>query len=450
METARAVAFDPQVQKRCVTLEGDVCDPRGTLSGGSKANGLGACLGLLVELSEAKGAAETLGKTAADAATASRAAEAHAAALADLDAKRGVAEAREAAARENLHASAGGAALKGVEDLANELKELDEERSTAETTDAEATARLETLERDGKAIEAERKRELAKLDAEAKATKKAFAAADRKRAEAEKRLKTAQAELRALGDETRTAGRSLESLESALATSAKALEVADAELETATEAKDAAQQGLEEARAELDAAEAEASGLAEAAAAARKRAAACDVDAKKKAHAAQRLRSDASAAAKRVSALSAKHAWIPAEKGFFGRPGGDYDFAARAGGAAKARADLDALAANQDRLARKINKRVMGMIEKSERDYDDLTAKKATVGRDRAKIEVCGPARSNRTCLLAASDASSNFRRARGRSTRRRGGAATPRRGPLRGGAATPPRRRCDAPAAST
>ena len=27
------------------------------------------------------------------------------------------------------------------------------------------------------------------------------------------------------------------------------------------------------------------------------------------------------------------------------------------------------------------------MIEKSERDYDDLTAKKATVARDRSKIE---------------------------------------------------------------
>ena len=38
-------------------------------------------------------------------------------------------------------------------------------------------------------------------------------------------------------------------------------------------------------------------------------------------------------------------------------------------------------------MARKINKRVMGMIEKSERDYDDLTAKKATVARDRSKIE---------------------------------------------------------------
>ena len=56
-------------------------------------------------------------------------------------------------------------------------------------------------------------------------------------------------------------------------------------------------------------------------------------------------------------------------------------------GAARARADLDKLERAQDKLARKINKRVMGMIEKSERDYDDLTAKKATVARDRSKIE---------------------------------------------------------------
>ena len=87
------------------------------------------------------------------------------------------------------------------------------------------------------------------------------------------------------------------------------------------------------------------------------------------------------------SSLTEKHTWIPHEKGFFGCAGGDYDFAAREGGAARARADLDKLERAQDKLARKINKRVMGMIEKSERDYDDLTAKKATVARDRSKIE---------------------------------------------------------------
>ena len=34
LEIAKKIAFDPQVRVRCVTLEGDVVDPNGTLSGG--------------------------------------------------------------------------------------------------------------------------------------------------------------------------------------------------------------------------------------------------------------------------------------------------------------------------------------------------------------------------------------------------------------------------------
>ena len=169
--------------------------------------------------------------------------------------------------------------------------------------------------------------------------------------------------------------------------SKRALERADKALSEAVSVRDEAQQGLDEAAAELDAAESEARQLGEEASAARKRAAACDVEAKKATHTAARLKTEAANAARRVESLTEKHTWIPHEKGFFGCAGGDYDFAAREGGAARARADLDKLERAQDKLARKINKRVMGMIEKSERDYDDLTAKKATVARDRSKIE---------------------------------------------------------------
>lgn len=37
-ETAKKLAFDPRVGKQCVTLEGDVYSPSGTLSGGSSSN----------------------------------------------------------------------------------------------------------------------------------------------------------------------------------------------------------------------------------------------------------------------------------------------------------------------------------------------------------------------------------------------------------------------------
>ena len=189
------------------------------------------------------------------------------------------------------------------------------------------------------------------------------------------------------GDERNASGTSLKGLENALNASKRALERADKALADACSIRDEAQAGLDEAAAELDAAESEARQLGEEATAARKRAAACDVEAKKATHTAARLKTEAANAARRVESLTEKHTWIPHEKGFFGCAGGDYDFAAREGGAARARADLDKLERAQDKLARKINKRVMGMIEKSERDYDDLTAKKATVARDRSKIE---------------------------------------------------------------
>ena len=35
IDTASKVAYDPKVSRKCVTLEGDVVDPQGTLSGGN-------------------------------------------------------------------------------------------------------------------------------------------------------------------------------------------------------------------------------------------------------------------------------------------------------------------------------------------------------------------------------------------------------------------------------
>lgn len=37
-DTARKLSFDPRVNMNCVTLEGDVYSPNGTLSGGSSSN----------------------------------------------------------------------------------------------------------------------------------------------------------------------------------------------------------------------------------------------------------------------------------------------------------------------------------------------------------------------------------------------------------------------------
>lgn len=39
MNVAKKVTFNERILRKCVTLEGDVCDPSGTLSGGARKQG---------------------------------------------------------------------------------------------------------------------------------------------------------------------------------------------------------------------------------------------------------------------------------------------------------------------------------------------------------------------------------------------------------------------------
>ena len=75
-----------------------------------------------------------------------------------------------------------------------------------------------------------------------------------------------------------------------------------------------------------------------------------------------------------VQALENAHDWIDAEKQFFGRAHTGYDFEAQSLSEAQAR--LAHLEQEQVKLAKRINKKVMGMFEKAEHEYQELMKKK--------------------------------------------------------------------------
>ena len=109
-----------------------------------------------------------------------------------------------------------------------------------------------------------------------------------------------------------------------------------------------------------------------------------------------------------------RNPWMEAERDSFGEPGGEFDFS-NAKHVAKQRAALGSQAATLSMLAKKVNKKVssacngprrslmacpsdltsfslllaqvLSMFEKAEAEYADLMEKKATVERDKAKIE---------------------------------------------------------------
>ncbi|CAK8561036.1 unnamed protein product [Lathyrus sativus] len=87
----------------------------------------------------------------------------------------------------------------------------------------------------------------------------------------------------------------------------------------------------------------------------------------------------------RVDKLIEKHAWIASEKQLFGKSGTDYDFSSRNPG--KSREDLEKLQAEQSGLEKRVNKKVMAMFEKAEDEYNDLMSKKNIIENDKSKIK---------------------------------------------------------------
>ncbi|XP_015070610.1 structural maintenance of chromosomes protein 2-1 [Solanum pennellii] len=87
----------------------------------------------------------------------------------------------------------------------------------------------------------------------------------------------------------------------------------------------------------------------------------------------------------KVEKLIEKHSWIASEKQLFGRSGTDYDFGSR--DPRDARENFEKLQADQSGLEKRVNKKVMSMFEKAEDEYNDLMSKKNIIENDKSKIK---------------------------------------------------------------
>ena len=99
----------------------------------------------------------------------------------------------------------------------------------------------------------------------------------------------------------------------------------------------------------------------------------------------QRFQKELQSAEACVRELLKRHPWMEAEKGQFGVAGTEYDFKKRK--PAQLQKELAAKRANLETLSKKINKKVLSMLESAEQEYSDLRSKKEIVEKDKEKIE---------------------------------------------------------------
>ena len=334
---------------RTVTLEGDVYDPSGTISGGSK-NQLGTTLAKLSELTEAKRHLDEK-QSKLDEIELSLSSQKSAATKYDkLSAKLELAQAELDATEKHMSQTSFGVLVEQRDSMTKEIDAAERECVEMEKEKNEKWALYEQLKEKKDELTQQREQRFASIEQEVRDAKADAHEKAKEAREAESRSQTLVLELESLKAE-------LAAAEEALSVAERALEEAfDQEAQTQMEVGET-QAVYEEARSKLDVVEKDmASCSSEVVALKRqkddlvKEAEAAMLEAKKLSVNISRVKKERVGAEKAVAAMLKKFTWIESEKSAFGVAGGDYDFEATNPNAAESQ--LKELKGEQDSLVR--------------------------------------------------------------------------------------------------
>lgn len=383
MDTARQVAFDRGVRARTVTLEGDSFEPQGTLTGGSKAQ-LGTILAKLTRLREITEAVGALKQRKATAEQKLKALEKDMQRHQELSQALELADQKSTLLSTRLAGSSHAQLLARLTELEASVEEAVEAGKTAQKTAAAARAKRDQLQREEAAFRSKREAALAALGGKVDKAKAKVTAATEALGKAKQKLQVAELEAETLrndfgglGAQLLAAEKSTDKLAEDAEAVAKSVQKWQSDYGLARDALAALKEQQTSLDNEVKALRKEADKYA-------KKMETAELDRKKAEHRFTKMQREGESAGKFVQAMLKKHPWIETERQFFGKAGTDYDFGARDVAGAQRR--LKALQTEQATLGRKINKKVMGMIEKAETEYQELVRKKAVIEGDKKKI----------------------------------------------------------------
>merc|ERR1740117_863605 len=241
------------------------------------------------------------------------------------------------------------------------------------------------LEASIKDFESQRKNKIKEIEKELAGGKKKVAASEKALNQAQQAVDTCQLELSGLQQELAGFDALVEDAETKIAQQSGEVKEAAVVMKERKGAYDEAKTALDTKKDKMAQAEKEVNHLKKTKSRLAKQVANKELEIKKVAHKITRLRTDRTDAQQHVKVMLKKHDWIATEQQFFGKPHTDYDFEATSPKSAGLR--LNALQAEQEELGKKINKKVMGMFEKAEQEYQDLMKKRDIIEKEKKKIE---------------------------------------------------------------
>eukprot|EP00808_Paulinella_micropora_P020662 g57751.t1 len=383
-KSAEAVTFHEQIKTRSVTLQGDIFDPAGTLTGGAGPKGGG----VLAQLQELNALSERVGAREAELQATQAELEAlhgHQEASKKLAVQKELLCTEVALAKSRMQDSTYAKLKQESDDMEAQLTQIEADAKQAASAEAAALKKAGELERSIKDFEKERKNKLKQMEKQVVLEKK-------KLAETKKTLKNEHTQLEKLALEEEGLKADLEAakeqvveVSERIKTLAQKVQELEQMVSEQKEDYDKVNKELEEEKSLLAATDKKLSALQKQKDKLEKQQTDAELEIKSLGMQITRMVSDQTEANKVLAKLEKEHKWIEGEKHLFGRDHSDYDFQKQS--RKQASQSLAKLRTEQDTLSKKINKKVMGMFEKAENEYGDLMKKKEIILQDKSKIE---------------------------------------------------------------
>ncbi|KAK1139293.1 Structural maintenance of chromosomes protein 2 [Aspergillus melleus] len=383
-DTAKRVTFDPAVRVKSVTFDGDVYDPSGTLSGGSSPNSSGVLvtLGKLNEITREIRSKERLLATLEDTMRKEKK---------KLDAARSIKQELDlknheiTLTEEQISNNSSSSIIQAVEEMKANIQQLKNDIADAKTRQSEASKDIKRIEKDMSEFNNNKDSKLAELQESLDSLKKSLAKNSNSVKTLQKELQDSRLESEQVGGDLSAAEEQSAEAENTLQSQMEEIESMKRDQARIKDAHDMAQAQLDDERAKLTGFDDELRDLDATMKAKNSQITEEGLEMQKLGHQLEKLQKDQQAAAQAVAHMEDEHEWIADEKDNFGRPNTAYDFKNQ--NIAECKSTLRNLTERFQGMKKKINPKVMNMIDSVEKKEAALKNMMKTVIRDKRKIE---------------------------------------------------------------
>jgi structural maintenance of chromosome 2 len=382
--TAKKVTFDPAVRLKSVTVEGDVYDPSGTLSGGSAASGNGVLLKLqkldtITQelLSEEAKLADLEAGIARDAQKLQNARQLQQ----ELDLKNHEIQLAETQIASNSSSSI----IASVQEMKENIIALKSTIEDAKQRQSDAQSEVKRVEKDMKDFSSNKGAKLEQLQTDLDKLKKALSKAESTIKPLAQQLREANIDAEQAGSDLVTAQEELQESEAAVQSGRQELDSHQTELRAVQERQSEAEAALDDERMKLSSFDNEIAELEKTSKQKAQKISDEAIEKQKLVHALDNFAKAQQAAQQAVSVLEKEHDWIAEEHTSFGRSGTPYDFHNQ--NMAECKTKLAGVTERFQGMKKKINPAVMATIDSVEKKEAALKQNMRTIIKDKKKIE---------------------------------------------------------------